>query len=145
MSSTTITLQQTADLDYVERLLDSNDLPTSDVREKPDSFYVALDGDDYVGIGGLEIYGEDGLLRSVVVEERVRGEGLGTALCDALEREAREQGVDTLYLLTTTAADFFASRGYAEIDRSDPPAAIRDTPEFDDLCPDTATCMKTSL
>lgn len=61
-------------LSYVETLLDRNGLPTRDVRSKPDCFYVASDGTDRVGVGGVEVHGAAGLLRSVVVEESARGE-----------------------------------------------------------------------
>ncbi|KAB1188137.1 MULTISPECIES: arsenic resistance N-acetyltransferase ArsN2 [Haloferax] len=132
-------------LSYVEGLLDANDLPSRDVRSKPDCFSIGYVDGTPIGIGGIERYGSDGLLRSVVVESAARGEGLGTALCDALEAEARAAGIDTLYLLTTTARAFFAGRGYEEIERTDPPVTIQETTEFDDLCPSTATCMKKSL
>jgi amino-acid N-acetyltransferase len=81
----------------------------------------------------------------VVVERSVRGEGIGTALCDRLEAVAREDGVGTLYLLTTTAREFFADRGYAAIDRNEAPETIRGTTEFADLCPETAACMRKRL
>jgi amino-acid N-acetyltransferase len=145
-------------LSYVETLLAENDLPSADVRSTPGAFYVAdvadeADGagvDDseagsHVGVGGVEIYGTDGLLRSVVVERSLRGYGFGDALCEALEREARADGVDTLYLLTTTARGFFADRGFVEIDRTDVPAAIRGTSQFTDRCPTTAACLRKSL
>jgi amino-acid N-acetyltransferase len=143
----TVTLQR-ADADalkYVERLLEANGLPSADIEESPGRFYVATVNDEAVGVGGLEVYGANGLLRSVVVERSARGDGVGTAICDALEREARAAAVETLYLLTTTAADFFAARGYVEIERSNAPAALQRTAEFDELCPATATCMRTSL
>ena len=132
-------------LSYVEDLLAANDLPAADVRTGPGRFYVAFDGETRVGAGGLEVHGDDGLLRSLVVERRARGAGVGTAICEALEREARDHGVETLYLLTTTAAGFFADRGYEETPRSAVPAAVRGTAEFEDLCPETATCMVSSL
>jgi amino-acid N-acetyltransferase len=53
--------------------------------------------------------------------------------------------VGTLYLLTTTAREFFADRGYAEVERTEPPEAIRATTEFADLCPSTAACMRKRL
>ncbi|UPV99880.1 arsenic resistance N-acetyltransferase ArsN2 [Halorussus gelatinilyticus] len=147
MNDSTVTLRPADEdaLSYVETLLERNDLPASDVRSNPDCFYVAYDGDEAVGVGGVERYGSDGLLRSVVVERSARGDGLGTALCDALERDARDSGVETLYLLATTAAEFFADRGYDEIERAAAPETIRQTTEFTDLCPDSATCMKRSL
>ncbi|KAB1193933.1 GNAT family N-acetyltransferase [Haloferax sp. MBLA0076] len=146
MSDERVTLHPAeSNLSYVESLLDANDLPSRDVRSKPDCFYVGDAGGKPIGVGGIERYGPDGLLRSVVVESESRGKGLGTALCDALETEAQSEGIDTLYLLTTTAREFFADRGYEEIERTDPPATIQQTTEFDDLCPSTAVCMKKSL
>ncbi|RKD97537.1 arsenic resistance N-acetyltransferase ArsN2 [Halopiger aswanensis] len=133
------------DLAYVESLLEATNLPNDDVREKPEAFYIASDGDERVGIGGLEQYGGDGLLRSLVVESGARSNGYGTAICDALEEAARADGIERLYLLTTTAAEFFADRGYERIDRSDAPPAIRRTDQFADLCPATATCLRRSL
>lgn len=147
MTGATLTLRRADEgaLSYVETLLAENDLPSADVRTSPARFYVGYDGDDRVGIGGIERYGTDGLLRSVVIERSARGNGYGTALCDALERRARADGLETLYLLTTTAAGFFAGRGYEELERADAPAAIRETTEFDELCPASATCLRTSL
>jgi amino-acid N-acetyltransferase len=132
-------------LEYVETLLTAADLPVEDVRSNPEWFYVAFDGDDRVGVGGIESAGDDALLRSVVVETSVRGRGYGEALRAALEAKARADGVDTLYLLTTTAADFFAEGGYTKIDRESAPDAVRETREFEEFCPSTATCMKKSL
>lgn len=147
MDDPTVTLES-ADaqgLSYVETLLEENELPTADVRATADCFYVAFDGESRVGIGGLEGYGAVGLLRSVVVDRPYRGEGFGTALCDALESTATDRGIETLFLLTTTAAGFFEARDYLEVDRDDVPDAIRQTREFEDLCPSSATCMRKAL
>ncbi|PSQ57234.1 GNAT family N-acetyltransferase [Halobacteriales archaeon SW_8_68_21] len=133
------------DVEYVERLLERNGLPTGDLRDSPAAFYVAEDGGERIGVGGIEAYGDAGLLRSVVVEASRRESGYGSAVCDALEAEAREAGIETLYLLTTTAAGFFAARGYAAVERSEAPDAIRDTAEFAELCPSSAACMRKSL
>ena len=148
MGEATVTLRRADDdgtIPLVETLLEENDLPSRDVRSKPGCFYVGYDGGDPVCVGGVEVCGTDGLLRSVVVERSARGGGFGTALCEALEREARAEGVETLYLLTTTASGFFADHGYAEVDRADAPAAVQQTTEFDDLCPATAVCMRKPL
>lgn len=125
----------------VESLLAANDLPNEDVRDGAAEFFLASTDDECVGLGGVERHGSNGLLRSLVVVEQYRGQGYGTALCDALETHARESGVETLYLLTTTAAPFFRRRGYERVDREDVPDRIRDTAEFTELCPASATCM----
>jgi len=130
---------------YVETLLDENGLPSDDIRSERGRFYVGHADDSRVGVGGLETYGTDGLLRSVVVERSTRGSNYGTALCEALESKAKADGVERLYLLTTTATEFFGNRGYAEIERTAAPEAVRETAEFDELCSATATCMKKRL
>lgn len=132
-------------LEYVVDLLRANDLPVRDVRSKPDCFFVGRDGDARVGVVGLEVHGADGLLRSLVVDETVRGEGYGTALIEAIEAHARESGIHTVSLLTTTAAPFFVDRGYEEIDRTAVPDAIQRTDQFADLCPSSAVCLRTVL
>lgn len=147
MAEEGLTLQQAEESDgpYIESLLQQHGLPTADIQEKLAQFFVGYAGDERVCVGGLEVHGQAGLLRSVVVEQSAQGEGFGTALCEELEATAREEGVEALYLLTTTAAEFFAARGYARIDRETAPEPIRQTTEFADLCPSTATCLRTSL
>jgi amino-acid N-acetyltransferase len=140
-SKPNLQLTQAADLSVVERLLERNDLPAGDVRDKPDAFVVATVDGRRVGVGGIEQYGTEGLLRSVVVDTAVRGEGYGAALCDALEQWARDDGIERLSLLTTTAAEFFERRGYERIERDAAPAAVRETTQFSDLCPASATLM----
>lgn len=147
MPDPSITLRAAArdDLDRIVSLLDDNDLPSSDVRSKPGCFLVASSGTAFVGVAGLETHPPVGLLRSVVIGESRRGLGYGSALVDALEEHARADRVETLSLLTTTAAGFFRRAGYAEIAREDVPPSIEATSEFADLCPSTATCMVKDL
>jgi amino-acid N-acetyltransferase len=147
MSETRLMLRRADDAhrSYIRALLERNELPFEDVGSKLDCFYVAHAGSDPVGIGGVEVHGPDGLLRSVVVERGARGGGVGGALCSRLEKRAVANGVETLHLLTTTAAEFFAEREFVEAPRQTAPTAIQRTTEFDDLCPDTATYMRKSL
>lgn len=133
------------DLARIEALLAANDLPDEDVRSGSATFYLASVDGGVVGAGGLEVHGTHGLLRSVVVETDARGRGLGTALVDELEAIAAESGVDSLYLLTTTAEGFFRRRGYEVLDREEAPSGIRRTTEFRDLCPTSATCMRKEI
>ncbi|WP_435359800.1 arsenic resistance N-acetyltransferase ArsN2 [Haloarchaeobius sp. DFWS5] len=147
MNSVTLTLRIAAaeELSYLESLLDENGLPSADVRSSDGRFYVGYDDEERVGGGGIEVYGTDGLLRSVVVAASKRECGYGTALCDELESTAADTGVETLYLLTTTAEQFFDDRGYERIDRDAAPSSLQETTEFDSLCPSSAVCMRRSL
>lgn len=94
---------------------------------------------------GLEPVGRAGLLRSLVVHPDARGDGYGTALVRSIERYGRENGIERLYLLTTTATPFFERLGYKQTSRAAVPEAIAETDEFSRLCPDSATCMQKSL
>lgn len=147
MTNNSITLRDATeeDIDRIERLLEANGLPYQDVRAKIDCFFVATSNTGYIGIAGVETYGTNGLLRSVVVTEPNRGQGYGTALCDELEEQARTAKVDTLYLLTTTAAAFFRQRGYETTSRENAPPTLQETAEFADFCPTTAICMRKRL
>lgn len=128
------------ELPEVTALLEANGLPTGDLG--PGIFFLGLrDGQGLEGVVGLERHGTAGLLRSLAVRHDRRQSGLGSALVLELERQAAAQGLDALYLLTTTAAGFFAHRGYARCSRESAPAAIAATREFIELCPSTATVM----
>ena len=147
MTSNSITLQQAdeADLERIEFLLDTNGLPSQDVRTMGACFFLAYTNTECIGTGGVEIYGSEALLRSVVITESNRGQGYGAELCDSLEEYARTNDVETLYLLTTTAALFFQRYGYGAVAREEVPSRIRNTTEFTDLCPASATCMVKDL
>jgi amino-acid N-acetyltransferase len=66
---------------------------------------------------------------------------LGVSLVSGAETWAAGQGVKILYLLTTTAAGFFARLGYVAAPRSAAPAAIAATAQFAGLCPASSTFM----
>jgi amino-acid N-acetyltransferase len=93
-------------------------------------------------VAGLEIHGEDGLLRSVAVEEDYRGQGLGASLVEAAMERAKKVSLRFVYLLTTSAREYFARRGFSDCPRDEAPAAIRESWEFRSGCPSTAAFMK---
>ena len=130
----------------IRGLLETCRLPHDDpVPAHLRHFLVARDGDRVVGIVGLEPRGDAALLRSLAVAPERRNEGLGARLVDAIEQHARDEDLHTLYLLTTTAADYFRDRGYERIDRDALPEPIQQTQEAARLCPSSATCMRKPL
>lgn len=133
------------DLREIRELLERNALPTADLDRSPIHFVVARDGAALVGAGGLEVHGSTGLLRSIVVADRLRGTRLGRALVSHVETLARRRGVEELVLLTETAGAFFARLGYADIERDRAPETVRDSAEFKTLCPLSARCMQKRL
>jgi N-acetylglutamate synthase-like GNAT family acetyltransferase len=94
-----------------------------------------------IGFGGLEIYGDDALLRSVVTLPPLRQVGMGAAIVAALEAEAQARRCRAVYLLTTSEADFFTRLGYKTCARDDVPEGLRASRQFAALCPPTATAM----
>src|ERR1700722_4512522 len=94
-------------------LLQAQGLPVADITEAhlEHFFFIGSDGSP-MGLVGLEIFGTDALLRSLVVAENARCKGWGSTLIDHAEQYAASRGVLSIYLLTTTAETYFKRRGY---------------------------------
>ena len=127
-------------------LLEAANLPAEDLDENmlPHFFYAGSDGAPQ-GLVGLQILGDDALLRSLVVQKPLRGSGLGRRLVEHAERHAAVQGVRTLYLLTTTAETFFKHLNYERLDREAAPPSIKQTTEYASLCPASSAFMMKRL
>jgi amino-acid N-acetyltransferase len=117
-------------------------LPLEGVAEHFGSFFVVEEDGRIVGAAGLEWYGDVALLRSVVVGPNERGTGLGALLARRAIDEARGRRARALYLLTTTAADFFPRFGFERIARAEPPSALDASRELQGTCPATAVAMR---
>jgi amino-acid N-acetyltransferase len=133
-------------LTAAKSLLDAVQLPTADLTEAHcDHFFYWGTADAPSGLVGLELFGEVALLRSLAVSPGARSSGMGTALVQYAENNARTQGVRTMYLLTTTAEGFFLRLGYVRAPRDAAPAAIRATREFSGMCPASAAFLSKQL
>ncbi|MEL7449911.1 MAG: arsenic resistance N-acetyltransferase ArsN2 [Pseudomonadota bacterium] len=133
-------------LSEARALLNAAGLPTRDLSETLLAHFVArrVNG-EVVAIGGLEPFGEFGLLRSVVTRPDSQGQGLAAAIVMDLEHAAAVAGIRELYLLTETAADWFRRRGYDDAARESAPDAIRASRQFSTLCPDSAALLHKTL
>ena len=134
------------DLPALRSLMMAAELPVDKLEPVlPDGLLVARAGDRLGGAGALQPAGEDGLLRSLVVDPDWRGRGLGVALLVALETLARDRAVRNLYLLTETAGAFFPRHGYVAADRAGVPPPVAATAEFHSVCPGSAVCLTKTL
>jgi N-acetylglutamate synthase-like GNAT family acetyltransferase len=120
-------------------------LPVDDLTDAGRSFYRFSRDGETVGFGGLELYGETVLLRSIVVLSDQQGLGFGHAITLGLLDEAHRKGADAAYLLTESAAPFFQSLGFRPIARDEAPAAILTTRQAASLCSASAALMVRSL
>lgn len=136
-------------IDYkpeVQELLASAGLPTSDLAEQAGlCLFGLVVTQKLIGVVGVEVYEKVGLIRSLAVAPAQRKRGYGQALVAHGEAWAWQQGVKTLYLLTTTASAFLAKLGYEVVKRAEAPSSIAQTTQFADLCPASSTFMRKNL
>jgi amino-acid N-acetyltransferase len=145
MSISLLTLDRAKDVAEIVAFLRANDLPEAGFAEHTTDVLVARIEGSLVGTAALEIYRSEALLRSVAVARESRGKGVGIDLTRATLERARERGVQTVYLLTESAADFFRRFGFADVDRVAVPDSIRRTVEFASACPASARVMALKL
>jgi amino-acid N-acetyltransferase len=146
MTPYTIRPARRDDLIRVESALHDADLPLDGLRDQfGDSYAVAESEGELIGVEGIEVHGNDGLLRSAAVVSAWRGKGIGDALTRDRIEWARRRGLQSLYLLTTTAGDYFPRFGFSKVDREVAPDAVRRSREFAEACPSTALFMALPL
>ena len=141
MTQPSIRKARSADLPAIEALLTSSALPTAGVKESLGGFLVAESDKQIVGVVGMERCGGYGLLRSTAVAPEWRGKQVARRLVEQIIARAEAQGVQSLYLLTTTAERYFPSFGFTVTTREKVPEPVRKTGEFQESCPASATVM----
>ena len=126
-------------------LLQSEKLPVEDLPATLENFFIALYEGNVIGAIGLEQYGQYALLRSMIVSREHRNKNIAAALIKQLENHCEIQQINTIYLLTETAPDYFSRKGYRKITREEVPDAVKVSFEFSHVCPVSAIVMKKEL
>ena len=136
-----------SDRDDIMRLQSEAKLPTEDGKmETLINFLVAREENGTtIGVVGVELYQDPGLLRSLVVHPSCSGRELGKQLTNEVEAYARGKGVKALFLLTMAAANFFPRLGYQVTQRFNVPQLIAETLEFKSACHASAVCLHKNL
>ena len=122
MTAPVVRRARTSDVTTIKRLVDSYAGKVLLAKEMvtlyeavPEFLVAELDG-EVVGCGALHVLWEDlGEIRTVAVDPRVKGRGVGHALVSRLIAGAREVGLSRLFVLTFER-HFFGRHGFAEID-----------------------------
>ncbi|MGI9226352.1 MAG: amino-acid N-acetyltransferase, partial [Candidatus Nanopelagicaceae bacterium] len=113
---------KTSDVKGIRKLIDTYapqrrilSKETVTLYESVQEFVVAVDGDEVVGCGALHVLWEDvAEVRTVAVNEELRGKGIGHQILELLIKRAEEVGVKKLFCLTFET-EFFGRHGFNEI------------------------------
>jgi len=131
--------------DAFRSLLKSSSLPADDLSFTNHLLIGYYHENDAVGTGGLEIYGDYALLRSLSVKVGIRGQAFGSFITDHLIDQANLKKLKAIYLLTETAHAFFLKKGFKDTPRDEVPEEVKLSSEFSKVCPTTAAVMKMEL
>jgi len=121
-----------ADVPAIVVLLEAAHLPTAELEQHLENFVVAEMGGRVVGCGGLEVHPQaaSGLVRSMAVDESLRGEGIGTAVLEWVEARAASLEITQLFLFTMNAPEFYRPFGYEDATLDDFPEALRQSAQY---------------
>lgn len=135
-------IQDEIGLEKLQKFLQSNKLPYTDISLHGNMFIGYYDErENLIGTGGLEVYGNTALLRSVAVDKSARGKSFGKKIVDDLVAKAKSISLTDIYLLTETAHDFFLKKGFTDIPRYEVPEPVRNSSQFSQMCPASANSM----
>jgi N-acetylglutamate synthase-like GNAT family acetyltransferase len=118
------------------------ELPTADLDVEGRRFFRVVADGEAIGYGGLEAFGPEALLRSVVVPGPLRGHGHGRRVAEAVMAEAKRLGVRRAWLFTTSAVDFFSHLGFAVVERARAPETILTTRQATTSCATAAMMVR---
>ena len=121
-----------ADMKDVRAMLAAVELPTEEASdERAGNYFVLRNEHGLVGTVGLDVLGDDAILRDLAVVPAMRGHGYGWILADIDVQWARFRGCRRIYLLTEHASDFFAGKlGFRVVEKSTVSPAVAETPTF---------------
>ncbi len=92
-----------------------------EMAENIRDFVVAWSGDALLGCGALHFYSPTSAeIRSLAVDPSRKSGGIGRAIVEALEKEARENDLEAIFAFTYVPG-FFRKLGFAEVDRGELP------------------------
>jgi N-acetylglutamate synthase-like GNAT family acetyltransferase len=132
-----------SDRGAVESLLTQAPLPTDGLRIE--DTIVALSDGKVVGAVALERFGAAALLRSLVVAQEARKQGLGRKLVIAALEVARWAKVAEVHVLTEDAQRFFTPFGFEAVSGQLVKDACADSALVSGQCCTTATAMRLSF
>lgn len=128
-----IVVEQTRDLARVRRLLEQGAMITDGIEWPPACYLLAFDGNDAVGVVGVEPLLDAALIRSLYVAESHRRRGVGEQLVAAARKAAHTRGARQLYLFSYSPQPgrFFQRLGFEPVDTADVVSALKGCPQLE--------------
>lgn len=99
---------QANEINKIKKILLDENINDFDFK---DIIYVMLDNEDLIGVGKVEMFNENWLLKYLVIREDRRGENLGDGLLRALLSKLYNSGVKFLFYENTNP--YLIKKGFA--------------------------------
>jgi amino-acid N-acetyltransferase len=135
-----LAIEQTRDLSRVRELIAGAGMMTEGIEWPAACYLLAYDGDEAVGVVGVEAKIDAALIRSLYVKASMRRRGIGAALLAAARKAAHTRGATHLYLLTKDAGKYFARLGFEPVDVSRVMSAMAGAPQVEHYRAHPAEC-----
>ncbi|OEH85428.1 hypothetical protein BHU72_04885 [Desulfuribacillus stibiiarsenatis] len=144
--SIVVRLAKQNDMIYMEQLLEKAKLNKAGIAEHIENFLVVEDlrpeaRPHIVGMVGLEVYGECGILRSLVLRSESWNSRVGVELIALIVSYGWRLGLKKIYLMTSNSQSFFEYWGFKEIAWNKVPDELRQSTHFQEYDEALATVM----
>ena len=135
-----------ADLAEFSKLLVSAELVPVGLNNKNLQLFCHRDDSGHiVGVVGVGIYRNGGLLRSLAVREDMRHQGIARSLLQEAYEFAGRNNCHHLYLLTETIGETMKRYGFSDILRKHAPSELLASPFFNGICPCSSRLMHKNI
>jgi len=126
-----LVIEQTRDLVRVREILASAGMMIDGIEWPAACYILAYNGDERIGVIGVEAKIDAALIRSLYVKPEMRQRGIGAALLGAARKAAHTRGARHLYLFSTDAGNFFERQGFVRAEVADLIAALPGVPQVE--------------
>src|SRR5579885_2139946 len=126
-----IVVDQSRDLSGVRALLQRERMDTDGIEWPLACHVAAFDGDEMVGVVGIEPIVDSALIRSLCVTTPYRNRGIGRQLMDAARKAAHTRGARALFVFGSRADGYFLSLGFKRVPLDELITALRGAPRVE--------------
>ena len=124
-------MEQSRDLAGVRMLLEREHMDTHAIEWPLACHVAAFDGDEMVGVVGIEPIVDSALIRSLCVTAPYRHRGIGRQLMDAARKAAHTRGARRLFVFGSRADGYFLRLGFKPVAVDELTAALRGAPKVE--------------